>query len=68
MAEIVLQMTALANFVSPEECSGCDKIFARGEQMSAVESDDGEPMGWFCPECIDDWEKNGVNSKVFKEQ
>lgn len=55
MAQIKCKMNALALCISPEKCNGCRKQFARGETMSAVEYDDGEPAGWFCDECIKNW-------------
>ena len=61
MAEVKIHLTAMGI----EKCNGCERTFNRGEQMSGVEASDGSPMGWFCPECIDDWTKNGEKSRVF---
>jgi hypothetical protein len=60
MARIDAQMTAVGNEPTPCEC--CEHKFARGEQMSAVVSHSGEPLGWYCDECIRTWndEAKGV--------
>ena len=52
-ARIALRMSALGQ---PEEtCATCDRRFRRGEEMTAVETDTGEPLGWHCRTCIDEW-------------
>lgn len=56
MANIALVMQATGK----ERCQGCKNRFGRGEKMSAVEYDDGEPAGWFCGGCIKKWAEKGV--------
>ena len=51
MAKIEAKMLALGM----EEASCCGRIFDRGETMNAVVSDNGEPLGWYCDQCIDKW-------------
>lgn len=67
MAKVRLQMQALANPICREICTGCDKEFDRGEMMSAVEYDDGEPAGWFCDACIRNWNETIAKGKSTKE-
>lgn len=55
MAIIKCSMSALGLIIAPEKCTGCEKQFSRGETMSAVEYDNDEPAGWFCNECIKNW-------------
>lgn len=64
MAHIKVKMPALGH--TKERCTGCGRNFERGEQMSAVEYENGEPMGWFCDDCIADWKAKGVKSKIFE--
>ena len=61
MATITLRMQALGLIIpgAAETCAGCGREFSRGEQMSAVDADDGEPMGWYCGDCVQRWKKNG---------
>ena len=51
MAKIEIQMQSLG----VEEASCCGKTFERGERMSAIVSNDGTPLGWYCDKCIDNW-------------
>jgi len=37
------------------ECPGCGKSHRRGDLMTAIPYRDGEPAGWFCPECVARW-------------
>ena len=53
MASIETKMQAIGVEVS----SCCGKTFERGEQMNAVVSNSGEPLGWYCDECIEEWKK-----------
>ena len=53
MAQIKCRMTSVG--VVGEFCKGCQRAFNRGETMTAVEYDDGDPAGWFCQKCIDNW-------------
>jgi len=64
MAEITLRMTALG--AEAEKCNGCGKQFQRGEQMTAVKNAEGDPMGFFCNDCIADWKEKGEKSRVFQ--
>ena len=57
MAEIEARMTSLGD--PAETCSGCGRGFSRGEPMAAVRTDDGEPAGWFCEECVRYWRAHG---------
>jgi len=66
MARIEVCMNATGLDFAPEICSGCDRNFERGERMSAVVSDDGSPLGWYCDECIDDWKTKGKQSRIFE--
>lgn len=50
MAQITLTMQA--HGVSAEKCDGCTRQFNRGETMSAVAYDDGDPAGWHCADCL----------------
>lgn len=52
MAEIKCKLIALG---SEPPCNGCEKKFVRGETMNSVEYKDGQPAGWFCDTCINDW-------------
>jgi len=54
MAHVTIEMQALGVYGS-ETCLGCERSFERGETMSAVESDSGEKLGWFCLECLNEW-------------
>lgn len=54
MAHVVQEMTAIGVYGS-ETCSGCDRSFKRGDTMSAVESESGEKLGWFCRGCLAEW-------------
>lgn len=38
-----------------EKCQGCDRDMKRGETWNAVVAEDGEPLGWYCDDCIADW-------------
>ena len=53
MATIVTTMQALG--VTSEECNACGRSFRRAETMHAVVSKSGQPLGWYCGLCIDDW-------------
>ena len=57
MAEIEARMTSLGD--PAETCSGCGRGFSRGQQMTAVRVDSGEPAGWFCEECVRYWRAHG---------
>lgn len=67
MAEIAMYMNA-QSVIAEEKCEGCGRRFGRGERMAAVKDSEGEPMGWFCDDCIADWRQNGIKSKVFKKR
>ncbi len=54
MAKVTATMQALGN-----EPQTCLRPFNRGEEMTAVEYDDGEPAGWHTAECIEYWKHNG---------
>ena len=54
MAHMALQMNAIGA-IAEERCDGCGKAFARGEQMSAIEYENGDKAGWFCRSCVDCW-------------
>ena len=51
-AHVVLKMNSMG---VEGECSGCDNVFLDGEQMTAVETETGEKLGWFCERCIRTW-------------
>ena len=53
MAHRAQSMQALGN---EPPCHGCRQPHARGSAMSAVVSSGGEPLGWFCPECVVAWQ------------
>ena len=53
MAHIVTSMQALG--FPNEVCPYCEKQFVRGQTMFALEEEDGNPLGWFCQVCIDEW-------------
>ena len=53
MAKVEVIMQA----IGVEQSSCCGKIFERGEQMNAVVSDNGEPLGWYCDQCIQEWKQ-----------
>ena len=55
MATIKAKMQALGN-----EPQTCTRRFERGETITAVGYDDGDPAGWHTQECIDHWRHNGV--------
>ena len=50
-----IKTTMLATITADERCAGCKRLFEHGEVMSAVEFDDGDPAGWFCSSCIENW-------------
>ena len=52
MAHRTATMQALG---SEPPCDGCGQPHQRGSQMSAVASDEGEPLGWFCETCLAKW-------------
>ena len=54
MAYIVLNMTA-GGISEAEVCSGCAHRFEDGEHMNAVASENGEPLGWYCDSCVQQW-------------
>jgi hypothetical protein len=54
MAHIEMTMQAVG-VLDAEKCAGCEKAFARGETMSAVVAESGEPLGWYCSPCIAEW-------------
>lgn len=54
MAVIQAKMSAVGN-----EPQTCTRLFVRGETMTSVEYDDGEPAGWHTQECIEHWRKTG---------
>ena len=54
MAYIVLNMTA-GGVSEAEVCSGCAHRFEYGEQMNAVASENGDPLGWYCNSCVQQW-------------
>ena len=49
MAKVDLTMQSLGI----EHSSCCEKQFERGETMYAVVASDGEPLGWWCFDCIE---------------
>lgn len=54
MAKIEIRMQAIG-----VEFSGCcGKQFERGETMSAIVSNNGEPLGWYCDSCIKKWKSS----------
>ena len=55
MAIVKMTIQAIGN-----EPKTCNRAFERGEIITAVEYDDGEPAGWHTQECIEYWKKNGV--------
>lgn len=58
MAKVELTMQALG----VEKGSCCGKQFERGETMYAVVSANGEPLGWWCVDCV---EKHRKPNKAF---
>lgn len=54
MARIEITMSALGN-----EPQTCHRPFVRGETISAVVYDNGEPAGWHTADCVDYWKKTG---------
>lgn len=63
MARVKMKMTA--HGVEPP-CTGCEKPFDRGSQMTAIEFDDGEPAGWYCEACMDRYKKVGFCIRLKK--
>lgn len=61
MATIASKMSALGN--EPDGCTGCKVKFERGETMSAVEYENGDPAGWFCDSCIDKWKTGELSNE-----
>ncbi len=55
MARVTIKM--VAHGISKEQCEGCGTRFQRGEQMSGVEYEGGDPAGWFCAACLTEWRK-----------
>jgi len=55
--ENVAKIEAKMQSLGVEEASCCGKTFDRGEEMSAVVSDNGEPLGWYCDQCIENWKR-----------
>ena len=53
MASIVLQMQSVG--IEAESCVGCNKVIPRGDMMNAVKADNGDPLGWWCDSCIQEW-------------
>ncbi len=54
MAQIKTQMQAIGN-----EPQTCYRPFERGEVMTAIEYDNGEPAGWHTNECVEHWKETG---------
>ncbi len=54
MSKIELTMQA----IGVEQSSCCNRQFERGETMNAVVSRDGEPLGWWCSDCIEKHNKD----------
>ena len=52
MATVTTTMVSLG--IEPP-CQRCETSWERGHIMTAVENDAGEPMGWFCQDCISKW-------------
>lgn len=49
-----------------EKCDGCSEPFMRGSTMSAVVSNDDDPLGWYCDKCISNWNETeglGIEAK-----
>lgn len=61
MAHIVLTMTAIG--IAEEVCTDCECPFVRGERMNAVKSESGEPLGWYCDDCIAAWRATGAQAE-----
>jgi len=59
MATVALYMTAIGPGIGNERCTGCNRLFGRGERMAAIEYEDGDGAGWFCDECIAEWKQRG---------
>ena len=55
MAAVKAKMQSLGN-----EPQTCTRKFVRGETMTAVEFDNGDPAGWHTADCVKHWEQNGV--------
>ena len=66
MASVKLTMQATGIATAKESCTGCDRSFRRGETMSAVEYDNGDPAGWFCKSCIQNWNETIAKGKLPK--
>lgn len=61
-AYVALTMNASGVFGFEEECTGCFRKFRRGEQMTAVEYDDGSQAGWHCADCLALWKAKGEDA------
>ena len=48
---LVMNMQAIGIF-NAEQCAVCCKPFQRGDTMSAAETEEGDPLGWFCSDCL----------------
>lgn len=57
MAVVRARMSAVGH--PREKCEGCQRRFARGECMVAIEDGDGNALGWWCEACVEDWKQNG---------
>ena len=66
MARPAAYMTSLGT--EHERCDGCGNAIPRGVQMTAIELDNGDPAGWFCPACIDEWKRTGKPPKGDRPQ
>lgn len=53
MAYPAMTMPALG--ADGEVCAHCTSAFARGDIMTAVEANDGTPLGWYCAACLAAW-------------
>lgn len=62
MAQVNIQMNALAVPGFEETCFGCSRAFRRAERMNAMQYSDGEPAGWHCDECVEIWKTLGEDA------
>lgn len=61
----VILMASAGDMIAENACEGCSRPFQKGEPMTAVEANDGEPLGWYCESCLAVWPKFPNAANVF---